>query len=82
MLDIVPTHYHYTHVTLEFAQAYPHWFRYLRRRRCPENELKATNDAQPARATTDAAKEYSARNTDLANLHGMCEDYRAQRRWI
>jgi haloacetate dehalogenase len=77
VLDIVPAHYHYTHVTLEFAQAYPHWFRYLLAAPVPENELKAQNDAAAARATTDAAKEYSRHNTNIANLHGMCEDYRA-----
>jgi len=77
VLDIVPTHYHYTHVTLEFAQAYPHWFNYLQPAPGPENTLKAQNDANAARATTDAAKEYSRVNTDIANLHGMCEDYRA-----
>ena len=32
VLDIVPTYYLYTHVTLEFVQAYFHWFNYLRRR--------------------------------------------------
>jgi len=77
VLDIVPTHYHYTHVTLEFAQAYPHWFNYLQPAPGPENTLKAQNDANAARAATDAAKEYSRVYTDLANLHGMCEDYRA-----
>ena len=77
VLDIVPTHYHYTHVTLEFAQAYPHWFNYLQPAPGPENTLKAQNDANAARATTDAAKEYSRIYTDIANLHGMCEDYRA-----
>ena len=77
VLDIVPTHYHYTHVNLAFAQAYPHWFRYLLAAPTPENELKAQNDAAVARATTDAAKEYSRHNTNMANLHGMCEDYRA-----
>jgi haloacetate dehalogenase len=77
VLDIVPTHYHYTHVALEFVQAYPHWFNYLQPAPGPENTLKAQNDASAARATTDAAKEYSRVYTDLANLHGMCEDYRA-----
>lgn len=77
VLDIVPTHYHYTHVTLEFAQAYPHWFNYLQPAPGPENTLKAQNDASAARATTDSAKEYSRNNTNFANLHGMCEDYRA-----
>ena len=30
VLDIVPTHYHYTHVSIDFVQAYFHWFNYLR----------------------------------------------------
>ncbi len=77
VLDIVPTHYHYTHVRIEFVQAYPHWFTYLQAAPGPENTLKATNDAAVARATTDAAKEYSRANTNMANIHGMCEDYRA-----
>lgn len=29
VLDIVPAHYLYTHVTLDFVRAYPHWFNYL-----------------------------------------------------
>src|SRR5579863_6335697 len=29
VLDIVPAHYLYSHVTLEFARGYPHWFSYL-----------------------------------------------------
>jgi haloacetate dehalogenase len=77
VLDIVPTHYHYTHVTIDFVQAYFHWFNYLRAAPGPENELKAQNDAAAARATTDAAREYSRANTNIANIHGMCEDYRA-----
>lgn len=77
VLDIVPTHYHYTHVTLAFVQAYPHWFNYLQPAPGPENTLKAQNDAAAGRATTDAAREYSRVYTDPANLHGMCEDYRA-----
>jgi haloacetate dehalogenase len=77
VLDIVPTHYHYTHVTLDFVRAYPHWFNYLQAAPGPENTLKAQNDAAVARATTDAAKEYSRHYTNMANIHGMCEDYRA-----
>jgi haloacetate dehalogenase len=77
VLDIVPAHYHYTHVTLAFVQAYPHWFTYLQPAPGPENTLKARNDAAAARASTDAAREYSRINTDMANIHGMCEDYRA-----
>jgi haloacetate dehalogenase len=77
VLDIVPTHYLYTHVTIGFVQSYFHWFNYLRPAPGPENELKAANDAAAARATTDVQKEYSRVQRDPANIHGMCEDYRA-----
>jgi haloacetate dehalogenase len=77
VLDIVPTHYLYTHVTLEFVQAYYHWFSYLRRAPAPENELKAQNDAALARATSDIQREYLRTMTDPATIHAMCEDYRA-----
>jgi haloacetate dehalogenase len=77
VLDIVPTHYLYTHVTIGFVQSYFHWFNYLRPAPGPENELKAANDAAAARATTDVQKEYSRAQSDPANIHGMCEDYRA-----
>jgi len=77
VLDIVPTHYLYTHVTLEFVQAYYHWFSYLRRAPTPENELKATNDQQLARATSEIQREYLRTMTDPATIHAMCEDYRA-----
>ena len=77
VLDIIPTYYLYTHVTLEFVQAYYHWFSYLRRAPTPENELKATNDQQLARATSDVQREYLRTMTDPATIHAMCEDYRA-----
>jgi haloacetate dehalogenase len=77
VLDIVPTRYLYTHFSIEFAQAYPHWFNYLRPAPGPENELKAANDAALARATTEVQKEYLRTMTDPATIHAMCEDYRA-----
>ena len=77
VLDIIPTYYLYTHVTLDFVQAYYHWFSFLRRPPTPENELKAQYDAQLARATTDVQKEYGRVMTDPATIHAMCEDYRA-----
>ena len=39
VLDIIPTSYIYTHVTIEFVQAYFHWFNYLRPAPGPEDEL-------------------------------------------
>jgi haloacetate dehalogenase len=77
VLDILPTYYLYTHVTLEFIQAYFHWFNYVRAAPAPEEQLKAQYEAQRARATTDVEREYLRVNADPANIHGMCEDYRA-----
>ncbi len=76
VLDIVPTYYLYTHVTIEFVQAYFHWFNYLRPAPGPENELKAGYDAHPAPAG-DVQAEYYRTASDPANIHAMCEDYRA-----
>jgi haloacetate dehalogenase len=77
VLDIIPTYYLYTHVTIEFVQAYFHWFNYLRPAPGPENELKAAADAQKARATGEIQLEYLRTSSDPANIHAMCEDYRA-----
>jgi haloacetate dehalogenase len=77
VLDIVPAHYLYSHVTIEFVQAYFHWFNDLRPSPGPENEIKAAADNQLARATNDIQLEYLRNNTDMASVHAMCEDYRA-----
>ena len=53
VMDIVPAHYLYAHVTIDFVQAYFHWFNYLRPAPGPENELKAANDAQPAQEASN-----------------------------
>ena len=77
VLDIIPTYYLYTHVTIDFVQAYFHWFNYLRAAPGPENELKQQIEAQSARMTSDVDQEYLRVRRDPANIHGMCEDYRA-----
>jgi haloacetate dehalogenase len=77
VLDIVPAHYLYSHVTAEFVQAYFHWFNDLRPAPGPENEIKAAADNQLARATNEIQLEYLRNNTDMASVHAMCEDYRA-----
>lgn len=77
VLDILPTHYLYSHVTIDFVRAYYHWFNYLREAPGPENELKAQYEAQLARATTDAQKEFARAMNNPATIHAMCEDYRA-----
>ena len=58
-------------------QAYFHWFNYLRPAPGPENDLKAQNDAQLARATTEIQREYLRTASRPENIHAMCEDYRA-----
>jgi haloacetate dehalogenase len=77
VLDIVPTHYLYTHFRIEFVQAYFHWFDYLRPAPGPENDLAARYEARRARATSDVQLEYLRTSSDPANIHAMCEDYRA-----
>jgi haloacetate dehalogenase len=77
VMDIVPAHYLYSHVTIEFVQAYFHWFNDLRPAPGPENEIKAAADNQLARATNEIQLEYLRNNTDMASVHAMCEDYRA-----
>ncbi len=77
VMDIVPAHYLYSHVTIDFVQAYFHWFNYLRRAPGPEDELKTFNDAMLARAADDVQREYLRNNTNPLTIHAMCEDYRA-----
>jgi haloacetate dehalogenase len=77
VLDILPTHYLYTHVTLEFVNAYFHWFNYLRTAPGPENELKAQSDARRGQPMSDVQAEYYRTTSTMENIHAMCEDYRA-----
>jgi haloacetate dehalogenase len=76
-IDIVPTHYLYTHVTIGFVQAYFHWFNYLQPTPIPENILLAQRDAQAGRSVSPAQAEYQRMNGTPAGVHAMCEDYRA-----
>jgi haloacetate dehalogenase len=78
VLDIVPAHYLYSHVTLEFARGYPHWFSYLLPAPGPENDLVAAAKRQAERGfTDDAQREYSRHRVKFEMEHCMCEDYRA-----
>jgi haloacetate dehalogenase len=77
VLDILPTHYLYTHVTLDFVRAYYHWFSYLRPAPTPENELKAQADARALKPMSDVQAEYQRTTGTMENIHAMCEDYRA-----
>jgi len=76
VVDIVPAYYLYTHVTEGFISAYFHWFQNVRPSPIPEDSIAApfkgrTAPADPAQA------EYFRIQSDPANIHGMCEDYRA-----
>jgi haloacetate dehalogenase len=77
VLDIIPTYYLYTHVTLDFVQAYYHWFSYLRRAPIPENELQAAAAAQAGRERNEVQQVYYQASSHPDNIHAMCEDYRA-----
>ena len=77
VLDIVPTHYLYTHVTIDFIQSYFHWFNNVRPAPGPENDLLKQYEAQKARATSEVQLEYLRTSSLPENIHGMCEDYRA-----
>ena len=77
VLDIVPTYYLYTHVTIEFVQAYYHWFHQLRAAPVPEKEIFAQNEAAKSRATDPIQIEWLRTASTMENIHAMCEDYRA-----
>jgi haloacetate dehalogenase len=77
VLDIVPTYYLYTHVTIEFVQAYYHWFHQLRPAPVPEKEIFAQNETAKARATDPIQIEWLRTASTMGNIHAMCEDYRA-----
>jgi haloacetate dehalogenase len=77
VIDIIPTYYVYTHVTLEIIQAYYTWFSNARRAPVPEEELKSSYEVRRSRATSEIQLEYLRTASDPANIHAMCEDYRA-----
>jgi haloacetate dehalogenase len=78
VLDIVPAHYLYSHVTLDFVRGYPHWFTYLLPAPGPENDLVAAAKRQAEQANAnDVQREYSRHRVKYEMEHCMCEDYRA-----
>lgn len=75
VLDIIPTHYLYTHVTIEFIQAYFHWFDWVRIAPGPENDIKSQYSGPPPNDPIEA--EYFRVSSAPAAIHARCEDYRA-----
>jgi haloacetate dehalogenase len=76
-IDIVPTYYLYTHVTLAFVQAYPHWFNLLQASPAGENSAIGLTQGPANAAPSPAQLEYRRRNSTAEGRHAMCEDYRA-----
>lgn len=78
VLDIVPAHYLYNHLTKEFVDAYFHWFLYIRPAPFPENIIAEQMAARPRGGPNPiVAAEYQRTFANPATIHAMCEDYRA-----
>lgn len=77
VLDIVPTHYLYTHVTREVATAYYHWFFLIRPAPFPETMINNSLETYIGRGTGEAEVEFLRAFRNPATVHAMCEDYRA-----
>jgi len=83
VLDIVPTHYLFTHVTREVATAYYHWFFLIRPAPFPETMINNSLETylgfgvQQSQARGDAEAEFLRAFRNPATVHAMCEDYRA-----
>ena len=85
VLDIVPTHYLFTNLTKEAAEAFYNWFFLIQPAPYPETIIHNGVDSylrqQLARAgsaiTPAAYAEYLRCFRDPASIHATCEDYRA-----
>ena len=87
VMDIVPTHKLYASTNKEFASAYWHWFFLIQDAPLPETLL--SNNASfffkervfygkiPKYIPEEIYKEYLRHFKNPANMHAMCEDYRA-----
>ncbi|MES2604380.1 MAG: alpha/beta hydrolase [Pseudomonadota bacterium] len=76
VLDIVPAHYLYSHVTRQFVDAYFHWFLFLRPAPFPENIMASTGQYISG-GPGEIGEAFSRVYKDPAAIHAMCEDYRA-----
>jgi haloacetate dehalogenase len=77
VLDIVPTHHLYTHVTREVATAYYHWFFLIRPAPFPEEMINNSLETYIGRGTGEAEADFLRAFRNPATVHAMCEDYRA-----
>ena len=76
VLDIVPTYYLYTHITMDFVRGYPHWFLFIQNAPIPENAIR-DGSYRLGGGTGEAGAEYARALKDPAMVHAMLEDYRA-----
>jgi haloacetate dehalogenase len=77
VLDIIPTHYLYNHVTRETATAYYHWFFLLQPEPFPETLINNSLETYISRGRGEAEAEFLRAFKNPATVHAMCEDYRA-----
>jgi haloacetate dehalogenase len=77
VLDIVPTHYLYNHVTRDVATAYYHWFFLIRPAPFPETMINNSLETYIGRGTGEAEAAFLRAFRNPATVHAMCEDYRA-----
>ena len=77
VLDIIPTHYLYTHVTREVATAYYHWFFRVQPAPFPETLINNSIEFYMGRGRGEPQAEFLRCFRNPATVHAMCEDYRA-----
>ena len=88
ILDIIPQHYLFNHVTQAWATASYHWFFMIQKEPMPERLMSADPDffIEKKLAKTDrglsffdkeALEEYKRCFRNPETVHAMCEDYRA-----
>ncbi len=77
VLDIVPAHYLYSHVTRAFVEAYFHWFLFLRPAPFPEDIIASTGMFIGGGGRGEVGEAYAEIYKDPTAIHSMCEDYRA-----
>jgi haloacetate dehalogenase len=88
ILDIIPQHHLFTHMTREWAKASYHWLFMIQPEPLPERLMSADPDffidfklAKTAQGLSffgkEALEEYRRCFRNPATVHAMCEDYRA-----
>ncbi|MBI4887915.1 MAG: alpha/beta hydrolase [Acidobacteria bacterium] len=77
ILDIIPTHYFYNHVTRERATAYYHWFFLIRPAPFPETFINNSVETYVGPGRGEPEAEFLRAFKNPATVHAMCEDYRA-----